>query len=140
MPHMEMEPRPSVGKSSLTINLKLVKPTNVNTPLKISNIAGVVEPWAIPGSGRDLLREPVFLAQVYSVSSVVVSAQSRSPEVSMQVQVGWEASLWPILPKVSSAWGFLFWVFPFLGQKLCVSHLVLPTIFRGGECTTPAVM
>lgn len=109
-------------------------------PWKISNIAGVAEPWAIPGSGRDLLREPLFLVQVYSVSSVVVSAQSRSPEASMQVQVGWEASLWPILPKVSSAWGFLFWVFLFLGQKLCVSHLVLQTIFRGRECATPAVM
>ena len=66
--------------------------------------------------------------------------QSRSPEASMQVQVGWEASSWPILPKVSSAWGFLFWVFLFLGQKLCVSHLVLQTIFRGRECATPAVM
>lgn len=77
-------------------------------PWKVSNIAGVAEPCAIPGSGRDLLREPLFLAQVYSVSSVVVSAQSRSPEVSMQVQVGWEASLWPVLTNVSLAWRFCF--------------------------------
>lgn len=78
-------------------------------------------------------------AQGASVSSVVVSAQSRSPEVSMQVQVGWEASLWPVLPNVSLAWGVLFWVFQFLDQKLCISHLVLKTIFRGGECTTPGM-
>lgn len=104
-------------------------------PWKVSNVAGVAEPCAIPGSGRDLLREPLFLAQVYSVSFVVVSAQSACKSK-------WDggASLWPVLPKVSLAWGVLFWVFQFLGQKLCISPLVLKTIFRGGECTTPGVM
>lgn len=104
-------------------------------PWKVSNVAGVAEPCAIPGSGRDLLREPLFLAQVYSVSSVVFSAQSACKSK-------WDGrpACGPSCPRCLWPGGVLFWVFQFLGQKLCISHLVLKTIFRGGERTIPGVM